>query len=219
VGDAVDLGWKLAAAVQGWAGEKLLDAYDAERRPVALRNVEEATRNFQLRSFAAIPELMEASAAGEAARKKLGDEILRNTARELLSDGIAMGYRYDASPVVCADGSSPPPSSVTEYVPTSFPGARAPHAWLADRRSTLDLFGKSFVMLRLGKDAPQTGPVESAAKRRGVPLEAATLAEPGAIALYERKLVLVRPDGHVAWRGDALPPDADAVIARATGAL
>jgi len=219
VGDAVDLGWKLAAAVQGWAGEKLLDAYDAERRPVALRNVEEATRNFQLRSFAAIPELMEASAAGDAARKKLGDEILRNTARELLSDGIAMGYRYDASPVVCADGSSPPPSSVTEYVPTSFPGARAPHAWLADRRSTLDLFGKSFVMLRLGKDAPQTGPVESAAKRRGVPLEAATLAEPGAIALYERKLVLVRPDGHVAWRGEALPPDADAVIARATGAL
>src|SRR5882672_1463733 len=219
VGDAVDLGWKLAAAVQGWAGEKLLDAYDAERRPVALRNVEEATRNFQLRSFAAIPELMEASAAGDAARKKLGDEILRNTARELLSDGIAMGYRYDASPVVCADGSSPPPSSVTEYVPTSFPGARAPHAWLADRRSTLDLFGKSFVMLRLGKDAPQTGPVESAAKRRGVPLEAATLAEPGAIALYERKLVLVRPDGHIAWRGDALPPDADAVIARATGAL
>jgi len=218
LGDAVDLGWKLAASVEGWAGEKLLDSYDAERRPVALRNVEEATRNFQLRSFGAIPELVETTPAGEAARKKLGDEILRNTARELLSDGIAMGYRYD-SPLVCSDGSAVPAASVTDYVQTSFPGARAPHAPLAGGRSTLDLFGKSFVMLQLGKDAPEIGPVENAARRRGVPLEVVKVGEPEAIALYERKLVLVRPDGHVAWRGDAPPPDADAFIGRVSGAL
>jgi len=219
LGDAADLGWKLAASVQGWAGEKLLDSYDAERRPVALRNVEEATRNFQLRSFAAIPELVEATPAGEAARRKLGDEILRNTARELLSDGIAMGYRYDSSPIVCADGSAPPPSSVTDYVQTSFPGARAPHAWLAGERSTLDLFGRSFVLMRLGRDAPAAAPIEQAARRRAVPLETVSLEEPSACTLYERKLVLVRPDGHVAWRGDALPADAGAVIARVSGAL
>jgi len=219
VGDAVDLGWKLAASLQGWAGSRLLDSYDAERRPVALRNVEEATRNFQLRSFAAIPELMEASPAGEAQRRKLGDEILRNTARELLSDGIAMGYRYDASPIVCADGSEPPPLSVTEYVQTSFPGARAPHAWLADGRSTLDLFGKSFILLRLGRDAPEAAPLEQAALRRAVPLETVSLAEPAARATYQRKLVLVRPDGHVAWRGDHAPGDAAAIVEKATGAL
>ena len=219
VGDAVDLGWKLAAAVQGWAGEKLLDSYDTERRPVALRNVEEATRNFQLRSFAAIPELVEGTPAGEAARKKLGDEILRNTARELLSDGIAMGYRYDESPIVCADGGTPPPLSVTEYVQTSVPGARAPHAIVRDGRSTLDLFGKSFVLLRLGRDAPTAAPIEQAAGRRAVPLETVSLDEPAACALYERRLVLVRPDGHVAWRSDVPPGDAAAIVAKATGTL
>jgi len=218
MGDAVDLGWKLAASLQGWAGRNLLDSYDAERRPVALRNVEEATRNFQLRSFAPIPELVESSPAGEAARKRLGEEIVKNTSRELLSDGIAMGYRYDASPIVCADGGEPPPLSVTEYVQSSFPGARAPHARLADGRSTLDLFGRSYVMLRLGPDAPKTRSVEDAAKRRGVPLEVAAIDEATVGSVYEKKLVLVRPDGHVAWRGDALPPDADAVIARVTGA-
>src|SRR5215470_5114155 len=81
MGDAVDLGWKLAAAVEGWAGPELLSSYDAERRPVAQRNVEEATRNFQLRSFDPIPELLEASVKGEFARGHLGDEIVRNTSR------------------------------------------------------------------------------------------------------------------------------------------
>ncbi len=216
VGDAVDLGWKLTGSVQGWAGPALLDSYDAERRPVALCNVEEATRNFQLRSFAAIPELMESSRAGEAQRARLGAEILRNTSRELLSDGIAMGYRYDDSPIVCPDGSTPPPLSVTEYAQTSFPGARAPHAPLRDGRSTLDLFGKAFVLLRLGRKAPEVGAVKDSAKRRGVPLEVAAIDDAAACSAYERKLVLVRPDGHVAWRGDALP-EAEALIARATG--
>jgi 2-polyprenyl-6-methoxyphenol hydroxylase-like FAD-dependent oxidoreductase len=217
VGDAVDLGWKLEASVQGWAGPALLDSYDAERRPVALRNVEEATRNFQLRSFAAIPELVEATPAGDAARKKLGDEILRHTARELLSDGIAMGYRYESS-VVCPDGSPAPAASVTDYAQTSFPGARAPHAWLRDGRSTLDLFGKAFVLLRLGRDAPAVAPLEQAAKRRAVPLETVSLDEAAARSVYQRKLVLVRPDGHVAWRGDVPPGDAAAIVAKITGA-
>jgi len=219
VGDAVDLGWKLAAAVQGWAGPALLPSYDAERRPVAVRNVEEATRNFQLRSFAAIPELMESSPRGEFARGRLGDEIVRNTSRELLSDGIVMGYRYHGSPVVCRDSSEPPLLRVTEYVQSTFPGARAPHAWLADGRSTLDCFGKSFVLLRLGRDAPATVQFEQASTRRAVPLETFTLEEPGVRAAYERKLVLVRPDGHVAWRGDAVPADADSVVAKVAGTL
>jgi len=218
MGDAVDLGWKLAAALAGWAGPKLLESYDAERRPVALRNVEEATRNFQLRSFAPIPELVEATPAGEAARRRLGEEIMKSTSRELLSDGIALGYRYDGSPIVCPDGSEPPPISVTEYVQSTFPGARAPHVRLADGRSTLDLFGAAYVMLRLGRDAPDVTLREVAAKRRSVPLEVAAIEEPAVCSVYEKKLVLVRPDGHVAWRGDALPADANAVIARVTGA-
>jgi hypothetical protein len=218
MGDAVDLGWKLAATLEGWGGPALLSTYDDERRPVAVRNVEEATRNFQLRSFAAIPELMEASPRGEFARGHLGDEIVRNTSRELVSDGIVMGYRYH-SPIVCADGTEPPPLRVTEYVQTTFPGARAPHAWLADGRSTLDCFGKSFVLLRLGTDAPRAAPFEDAARRQRVPLQTVTSDNPAVSALYERGLVLVRPDGHVAWRGDALPADAAAIVAKVSGTL
>src|SRR5262249_48093770 len=146
-------------------------------------------------------------------------EIVRNTSRELVSDGIVMGYRYHGSPVVCADGTEPPPLRVTEYVQSTFPGARAPHAWLARGRSTLDLFGKSFVLLRLGRDAPDTAAFEREVKRRSAPLEALSLDEPAVSAVYERKLVLVRPDGHVAWRGDAVPADAAAVVAKVTGTL
>jgi 2-polyprenyl-6-methoxyphenol hydroxylase-like FAD-dependent oxidoreductase len=215
MGDAVDLGWKLAAAVEGWAGPKLLPSYDDERRPVAQRNVEEATRNFQLRSFAPIPELMESSTRGDFARGHLGDEIVRNTSRELLSDGIVMGYRYHGSPIVCDDGTEPPPLRVTEYVQSTFPGARAPHAWLADGRSTLDLFGKSFVLVRTGGDAKLAAPLEAAAKRRKLPLATVSL---DVRAAYECRLVLVRPDGHVAWRGDS-SRDAAAVVAKVTGTL
>ena len=217
VGDAVDLGWKLAGAVAGWAGPALLESYDAERRPVALRNVEQMTRNFQLRSFAPVPEITEAGAAGEAARARLRDEIVNYTGQELVSDGLAMGYRYDRSPIVCADAGEPPPLSVTEYAQSTFPGARAPHAWLAPGRSTLDLFGRSHVVLRLGADAPRTDALERAAKARRTPLESVAVDAPAVRAVYDRKLVLVRPDGHVAWRGDSVE-DADALVARVTGA-
>jgi 2-polyprenyl-6-methoxyphenol hydroxylase-like FAD-dependent oxidoreductase len=217
LGDAVDLGWKLAAAIDGWGGPALLDSYDAERRPVALRNVEQMTRNFQLRSFAPIPEIVEATPAGEAARGRLREEIVKYTGQELVSDGLAMGYRYDRSPVVWPDGGEPPPLSVTDYVQSTFPGARAPHAWLAPGRSTLDLFGKGCVVLRIGGDAPDPGALKEAAARRGVPLASHAIDGPAVRAVYDRKLVLVRPDGHVAWRGDSLD-DADVLIARVTGA-
>jgi hypothetical protein len=130
-----------------------------------------------------------------------------------------MGYRYHGSPVVCGDGTEPPPQRVTEYLQSTFPGARAPHAWLRDRRSTLDGFGKSFVMLRLGHGAPDPAPFEQAARRRAVPLETVSIDEPDARAVYERELVLVRPDGHVAWRGDALPADAAAIVAKVSGTI
>jgi hypothetical protein len=119
---------------------------------------------------------------------------------------------------VCDDGSEPPALRVTEYVQTTFPGARAPHAWLGDGRSTLDLFGRSFVLLRLSGDAPGAAAFEREAKRRAVPLETIAVEEPAVRTAYERKLVLVRPDGHVAWRGDS-SRDGAAVVAKVTGTL
>jgi len=130
-----------------------------------------------------------------------------------------LGYRYDDSPICVVDGPPPPePEDARDYRPSTHPGGRAPHAWLADGRSTLDLFGRGFMLLRLGRTAPDAAAISSAAAQRGVPLDVVALDQPAVTTLYQRKLVLVRPDGHVAWRGDAPPADALALIDRVRGA-
>lgn len=218
MGDAVDLGWKLWAAVSGWGGPGLLDSYGTERRPVALRNVREAAGNFHRYTLPDTSLVEDAGPEGQALRARLGREISQSQSRMILTDGIALGYRYEGSPIVVGDGTAEPPDPTAEYLPTARPGHRAPHGWLSDGRSVLDLYGRSFVLLRLGADAPDARGLEAAAKARGVPLEAATVADPALRALYGRALALVRPDGHVAWRGDAAPDDALALIDRVRGA-
>jgi hypothetical protein len=116
--------------------------------------------------------------------------------------GMHLGYRYENSPVCVPDGTPPTPDDPRNYIPTARPGSRAPHVWLADGRSTLDLFGREFVLLRLGAHAPDGEALVREARRNGMPLKVVPLDEPAVIAAYERPLVLVRPDGHVAWRGD-----------------
>ncbi len=221
IGDAVDLGWKLAAVHQGWGGARLLDSYEVERRPVGIRQCDEAMRNFErYGSRRPVPGVLDETPAGEQVRAEL---------RKRLSSGNRMawdnplhthlGYRYDDSPICIPDGPPPPePEDARDYRPSSHPGGRAPHAWLADGRSTLDLFGRGFTLLRLGRDAPDAAPLASAAARPGLPLDVVALDEPTIAALYQRKLVLVRPDGHVAWRGDALPRNASELIDRVRGA-
>jgi hypothetical protein len=127
--------------------------------------------------------------------------------REWHTLGIHLGYRYDDSPVCWPDGTPAPPLDPTNYDQTARPGARAPHVWLKDGRSTLDLYGRGFVLLRLGGSAPAAEPLLKAASSRGMPLTEVALDEPAVERAYERKLVLVRPDGHVAWRDDTMPPD------------
>ena len=143
---------------------------------------------------------------GAEARRAMGAAILESQSKVYLTDGTALGQVYDNSPIVCDDGTPPPEASVSEYRPTTRPGARAPHAWLADGRSTLDLFGRGFTLVKLGADAPESSAFESAFAARRVPLTVVALDDPEIGALYERRMVLVRPDGHVAWRGDAANP-------------
>jgi 2-polyprenyl-6-methoxyphenol hydroxylase-like FAD-dependent oxidoreductase len=221
IGDAVDLGWKLDAAIRGWGGPALLASYEAERRPVGLRNVAEASRNLgrmlETRKRPPPPEALAPGPAGEAARRAYGDWFAANMRREWFANGIMLGYRYDTSPIVWPDGTTVPPDDPNTYVQTARPGARAPHVWLADGRSTLDLYGHGFTLLRLGKDAPSGKAIAAAAGERGVPHSIVTLTEPAVLDAYQRRLVLVRPDGHVAWRADAEPDDAGALIDTARG--
>jgi 2-polyprenyl-6-methoxyphenol hydroxylase-like FAD-dependent oxidoreductase len=216
IGDAVDLGWKLEAVHKGWAGAALLASYDAERRPIGLRNVAEASRNLKrmlsTRERLPGPEIFQRGAASDTARKEYGDWFAAIMRMEWFANGVMMGYRYDNSPIVRPDGTPAPPDVSHPYTQTARPGARAPHVFLGDGRSTLDLFGRGFALLRLGSDAPSGARIEQAAAERGVPLASIALTEPEVLAAYERRLVLVRPDGHVAWRADAEPADAGALI-------
>jgi 2-polyprenyl-6-methoxyphenol hydroxylase-like FAD-dependent oxidoreductase len=218
IGDAVDLGWKLAAVLQGWGGADLLDSYDAERRPIGLRNVRMATEFYLAHGEFAddMTAIEDDSEAGRHLRERLGQSLTKNVGRMFRTGGLQLGYRYESSPICVGDGSLPPPDDPETFVPSAHPGSRAPHFWLGAGRSSLDLFGRGFVLMRFG--AATTIALEAAAKSRGVPLTVCDVDEPEAAALYERRLVLVRPDGHVAWRGDAAPMDAAALIDRVRGA-
>jgi 2-polyprenyl-6-methoxyphenol hydroxylase-like FAD-dependent oxidoreductase len=176
IGDAVDLGWKLEASIKGWGGAALLRSYEAERRPVGLRNVAEASRNLgrmlETRKRLPPPEVFEPGPQGDRARKTYGDWFSSIMRHEWFANGVMLGYRYDNSPIVVPDGTPVPPDEVATYTQTARPGARAPHVWLADGRSTLDLYGRGFVLLRLDPDAPAGSRIERAAARRNVPFRA-----------------------------------------------
>ena len=219
VGDAVGLGWAFAAILQGWGGPGLLAAYEAERRPVALRNRDAAGRNFLVRM--AIKTLYRKAIhsegwAGERSRARLGREILDLGNLENEADGIEFGYRYDTSPVICREPGTAPIQTMDAYTPSSWPGARPASLFLADGRAIFDLFGTGFTLLRFAD--VDVAPIAAAAADRKVPLEVVDVRDDHARALYERDLVLIRPDQHVAWRGSALPSDPCTVIDRVRGA-
>ncbi len=208
IGDAVDLSWKLAAMIEGWGGKGLLDSYSSERQPIGTRNVAEASGN--LRRMLAVgrhADLTEDTPQGAATRERVGREFTETMRREWFTLGIHLGYRYEGSPICWPDGSKMPPDDPKACVPVARPGHRAPHAWLADGRSTLDLFGRGFTLLGFGTDADEARPMLDAAQQRKLPMTLMALAEPQVAALYERRFVLVRPDGHVAWRDDRMPDD------------
>ena len=219
IGDVVDLSWKLTAMIEGWGGDGLLDSYTQERQPIGARNVAEASGNLR-RMLAVAPhaDLTDSTLQGAATREKVGREFAETMRREWHTLGVHLGYRYEGSPICWPDGSAAPADDPRAYLPTARPGHRAPHAWLADGRSTLDLFGRGFTLLGLGADAHETAPLLEAAKQRKVPMTFAAIAEPHIAALYQRKFVLVRPDGHVAWRDDRMPEDALRLIDVVRGA-
>ncbi|HUB94961.1 MAG TPA: FAD-dependent monooxygenase [Stellaceae bacterium] len=218
--DAVDLGWKLVAALQGWGGPRLLDSYEAERKPVALDNVRASTAEFNaLHDMPSGPEIADPTPQGAALRQRYAEAYWQSgeVSSAIYTENLRLGYCYEPSPICVPDGTSRPPVETPRFAPVARPGTRAPHAWIGAGRSTLDLFGKGFVLLRLGANPPSAARIAEAAARRHVPFATVDLSDPAIAALYERRLVLVRPDGHVAWRDDREPDDALALIDRVRG--
>lgn len=217
IGDAVDLGWKLAAVIGGWADEALLDSYQAERKPVAIRNSVISANNSDRIDLvmSEVPEALAAPGpAGEAARTAMQTKI-RWMSKQFNSAGVHLGHRYDASPAIVPDGTPEPPDDPNQVVPSTWPGSRAPHCVLEDGRLIFDLFGPDFSLLRFGDiPAPRLAAALSAA---GVPWRDVPVDDPAAARLYERALVLVRPDGHVGWRGESDPAEAASIVATLCG--
>ena len=214
--DSFDLGWKLAALIEGWGGPYLAESYDWERRPAASRAAEMSLANYhRLVAATRSLDIEAATPAGDAARRSIGAILVEANEKSWHPIGVHLGYIYHPSPITVPDG-APPPDDLVGYQPSTVPGARAPHHWLAPGRSTLDLFGDGFALLAFGDQTIEA--VESAAAARHVPLHVHRIRDPAAASLYGAGLVLVRPDGHVAWRGEALPRDPAALIDRVRGA-
>ena len=204
VEDAVNLGWKLAAVVQGRAPPALLDSYEAERRPLALRNTAYA-KGFadSLGRFEPVPEIEDDSEAGAAARARAGAYLEAHGRAEFNIPGITFGGRYDGSPVIVGDGSTPPPDRADRYQPSAKPGGRPPHAWLDEGVSLFDRFHPEWTLLALEADRAAIDAFTRAATAGGMDLQVLE-PPPGAPdlrALYEAPLTLIRPDQVVAWRG------------------
>jgi 2-polyprenyl-6-methoxyphenol hydroxylase-like FAD-dependent oxidoreductase len=215
VGDAVNIGWKLAATLQGWGGPGLLESYDAERRAIATDTITAATASLMATLGIRVPaEAGLAGPEGDQARVALGEQIHRAMSPEFNSLGLVLGYEYADSPVIVYDDESASgrEKDSAVYVPATRPGARLPHRWLADGRSLYDTLGTGLTLITFGDDNPAA--MAEAASAHGVPLTHVDLG-PDGLVQGDRRSLLVRPDQHIAWRGGQLSPQsADSVLGR-----
>ena len=207
IADATNLAWLLAARLQGWAEEAILDAYQAERQPITEQVSQFAMDHAQkmIRARGAVPALIEAPGpVGESLRAQLGDESYQLNVAQFCCAGLNFGYFYDRSPIVVADGEAAPAYSMGAFTASTAPGCRAPHFWLADERSLYDAFGPGYTLLRFDAGV-DVAPLLAAAAARRIPLALVDVAGVPVPAQYRHALVVCRSDQHVAWRGDRVP--------------
>jgi hypothetical protein len=207
VGDAIDLGWKLAATLRGWGGPQLLASYEIERRQVGERNV--AASRYASEGRRVWRKLWRDPAAMIAAAK-----IEHPKSNEMI--GAELGYRYAGSPLI-AEEPGGPEHDFREYRPTTWPGARLPHLWLDGRVAVQDLLGPGYSLLRLGRSEADPSPLESAMRELGAPFDVVDIPEERARELYGFDLIFLRPDMHVVWRGKQMHADPRTLAALATG--
>jgi 2-polyprenyl-6-methoxyphenol hydroxylase-like FAD-dependent oxidoreductase len=220
IADGLNLSWLLAACVQGWGDERILDAYEAERQPITQQvshfAMDHAAKMIKARS--AVPANIEApDDAGRAARERIGREAYELNVQQFCCAGLNFGYYYENSPILVPDGESPPPYSMGSFTASTVPGCRAPHFTLRDGTSLYDVLGQGYTLLRFDPAADVAALQEAAARRR-MPLSIVDIDRgAGVPERYRHRLLLCRDDQHVVWRGDALPADVPGLVARLCG--
>src|SRR5882672_3276837 len=219
VGDAFDLSWKLAGTIAGWGGPGLLDSYEQERRKVALRNTQAsgwAAAGMGMWRKLCRPEVMDDTPDGEALRAEIGRTANVHHRRVHEMIGVELGYSYAGSSLIAFEQDNISDWDTTKYTPHTRPGVRVPHIWLKDGRAMQDVLGDNYTLLDL-TGACDTAPLELAFDGIGVPLEIVHLDEAHIRDVYGCSLLLLRPDLHIFWRGEALPLAADQIALAATG--
>lgn len=227
IGDAWDLGWKLASVINGHGGIGLLKSYELERRPVAQRNIDRSGVHYKVHD-----QFTGLLAGGDARRVDRDDEEGRSLRRRIHEHyqtydgenkdwGIELGYRY-SSPVIIRreDDGEEPHWSPRDYTPSTWPGARPPHVFLSDGTAIFDKFGKHWSLLVFTGSEVGQGHLVKAAEGLSLPLAVIDLSgEANAKKLYERSLVLIRPDHHCAWRAEEVRSleDAEKILSTVTG--
>lgn len=221
IADATNLSWLLAARLNGWGGPALLDAHEAERQPItqqvshfAMRHAEEMAK----RRRAVPPDIEKPGPEGDALRAAFGQDVYDLNVQQYCCAGLNFGYFYDRSPLIAYDGEAQPAYGMGTFEPSTVPGCRAPHIWLENGSSLYDALGPDYTLLRFDPALDVTA-LTAAAQAGGVPLKVLDVAPTPEAAVYDRKAVLVRPDQHIAWRGDALPDRPEELVARISGAV
>lgn len=219
IADAANLSWLLAAAVQGWAGERMLQAYVDERHPITSQVshfVMDHAHAMATERRIVPANIEDDDEAGREARRAVGERAYDLNVQQYCCAGLNFGYFYDGSPIIAYDGEPHPAYTMSRFTASTVPGCRTPHFMLPDGRSLYDAMGQDYVLLRRDKTL-DVAPLMAAASRRGMPLALLDLG-PDAPPAYRHGLVISRPDQHVAWRGDSLPDDLPGLIDRLRGA-
>jgi len=220
IADAMNLSWMMAGVIKGWADPALLGAYEIERRPIT----DQVSRHAMATSLArtsqrqrTIPVTIEQPGPeGDAVRARIGREAYDINVGQFCCGGLNFGYFYEDSPIIAYDGEPAPAYDIYEFRQSTVPGCRTPHLWLRDGRSLYDVLGSDFTLLRFDPKVEISALVNAAA-HRGVPIAVVEVDADEAPALYPHKLLLSRPDQHVAWRGDRPPEDPLALVDQVRG--
>jgi 2-polyprenyl-6-methoxyphenol hydroxylase-like FAD-dependent oxidoreductase len=220
VGDATDLAWKLAAVLQGWGGPHLLPSYEVERRQIGERNVA-ASRFASLgrRKWRAQyrPNIRDQTPEGAAIRANLIDVASVEQHKANTLTGAELGYRYAGSPLIWPEAGDEPAHDFMNYVPSTRPGARLPHVWLKDGAAMQDRigYGAGYTLVRLSGGRGEG--LDQAFGALGAPFRILDIDDPHAREIYGYELLLLRPDLHIVWRGNAPPEHPELLAAIATG--
>jgi 2-polyprenyl-6-methoxyphenol hydroxylase-like FAD-dependent oxidoreductase len=221
IADATNLSWMLAGVLTGWADSAILSAHEAERRPIT-----EQVSKYAMGTAVALarqrssvpPEIEDPGPAGDAVRAALGATMVALNTPQFCCGGLNFGSYYENSPIIAYDGEAAPGYTMYDFTPSTVPGCRTPHVWLRDGRSLYDAMGPGFTLLRLDRTA-KVDTIVAASRARRLKLSVLDVDSEGTKGLYRHKLVLSRPDQHVAWRGDTAPADAMALVDRVRGAV